>query len=444
MDLIGGEIRALYRKYLISSLTGAVVLSVYSFVDTIAVGQSEGAAGAAAMAVINPLFGIIVFFAVLCGAGGSVLYGNLKGQGRDGEANAAFSAALLLMAAVTAALWAVFLLFPRPLLAAFGANGAIIDKTMEYAGLIIAAIPLFIAPIFLGSFLRNDGAPELAMLAVMIGGAVNILGDWLLVFPLGMGMRGAALATVTGTAVQTAVMLLHFFRRRCTLRPVRPRGILSAARRIAVIGFGAGALDLGTVVLAVIMNNRILHYGNTVCLAVYGVASTIAALFQALFSGVGQAIQPIVSVNFGAGQQERVRRVWRLSLGTVLVMGAMFAALGQLFPQQITALFVDATEEILAAAPGIIRPYFLLFPGMGITVLATYYLQSTMQSGRSMTVALLRGVAVSGLLLLVLPLFMGILGVWLALPLAEALVAIPALLFVRGRGNDPSNLTTGG
>ena len=431
MDLINGDIRAIYRKYLISSLTGAVVLSVYSFVDTIAVGQSEGAAGAASMAVINPLFGIIVFFAILCAVGGSVLFSNRMGQGKTEEARGYFTAAVLLMTAVTAVLWSVFLLFPRPILTLFGADHSIYDKMMEYAWRIILAMPLFIAPIFLASFLRNDGAPHLAMTAVIVGGCVNMLGDWLLVFPLGMGMRGAALATVAGTTVQLLVMLRHFARKGCGLRFVRPKRIWAAFGEILQVGFGAGVLDLGTVVLSVIMNNQILRYGNTDCLAVYGVAATILALLQALFCGVGQAIQPIVSVNFGANRPARVARTWRMALVTVLILGVLFTAVGLLFPREITALFVDATEEILLAAPGIIRPFFLVYLFMGITVLATYHLQSTMQSGRSMLVALLRSVIVSGILLLVLPLFLDLLGVWLALPLAELLVAVPALRFVR-------------
>lgn len=439
MDLIKGDIRALYRKYLISSLTGAVVLSVYSFVDTIAVGQSEGAAGAASMAVINPLFGIIVFFAVLCAVGGSVLFSNRKGQGKEDEANGYFTAAVLLMAGITVVLWAVFLLLSRPIMTLFGADSSIFDKMMEYAGLIILGIPLFIAPIFLASFLRNDGAPQLAMAAVIAGGCVNMLGDWLLVFPLGMGMRGAALATVAGTTVQLLVMLRHFAGGKCSLHFVRPQRFAQAAAEIIKVGFGAGVLDLGTVVLSVIMNNQILRYGNTDCLAVYGVAATIMALLQALFSGVGHAIQPIVSVNFGANRPERVEKTWRMALATELILGVLFTAIGLLFPRQITALFVDATADILQAAPGIIRPFFLVYLFMGITVLATYHLQSTMQSGRSMLVALLRSVVVSGFLLLILPLFLGLLGVWLAIPLAELLVAIPALCFVRSQKSSAAN-----
>ena len=124
--------------------------------------------------------------------------------------------------------------------------------------------------------------------------------------------------------------------------------------------------------------------GNTTnALAIYGVVATITSLFQALFCGVGQAIQPIVSANCGAKHPERIREVWDMALITVLLMGAGFTCLGELFPKQIISLFIAATPEVLQAAPGILRPFFLLFVSLGVTVLSTYYLQSTMQGNVS-------------------------------------------------------------
>ena len=181
------------------------------------------------------------------------------------------------------------------------------------------------------------------------------------------------------------------------------------------------------------MNNQIMRYGGATELSVYGVAATIASLFQALFCGVGQAVQPLVSANFGAGKTERIRSVLRMAMLTVLVMGVLFTALGELLPVQITRLFTAATPEVIAAAPTIYRLYFLLFPPLGVTVLATYYLQSVMQDRRSMLIAVLRSAVVSGALLLLLPLLLDINGVWLAMPLSELLVAALALFFLYGR-----------
>ena len=122
-----------------------------------------------------------------------------------------------------------------------------------------------------------------------------------------------------------------------------------------------------------------------------------------------------------------------MSLTTVIVLGIGFTAVGELFPTQIVRLFMDVTSEVLAAAPGIIRPFFLLFLFLGITVLATYHLQSIMHGTMSMVIAVLRSVVISGLLLFVLPLFLDITGVWIAMPISEFIVAVVALLYIYKR-----------
>lgn len=433
MDFITGDIKQLYRKFLTASMASAMVMSIYSFVDTIAVGQSEGPAGAAAMAVITPLYGVLIFLGILCGVGGSVLYGNARGEGKEEKANALFTAATGLMLFLILLVWIIFALFHQQIFTFFGADTELMPKVMEYARWLIWFLPVFILPTFISSFIRNDGAPGLAMAAVIIGGCVNIFGDWFFVFPLGLGMTGAAMATVLGTSVQVIIMCIHFFTKKCTLRIVKPNHVKPAICQTLGIGFGASILDLGTVILSIIMNNQIMRYGDTNALAVYGVVATITSLFQALYCGVGQAIQPIVSANCGAMQADRIKQVWKKSLTTVIVLAIGFTAVGELFPTQIVRLFMDVTPEVLTVAPGIIRPFFLLFLFLGVTVLATYHLQSIMHGRMSMMIAVLRSVVISGLLIYILPLVMGILGVWVAMPISELIVAIIAMLYIQKR-----------
>lgn len=430
MDFLKDDVRRLYRQFLVPSVGSALVMSIYSSVDTIAVGQAEGELGTAAMAVVTPLYSFFVFLAILCGVGGSVLMSNAKGKGENEKGNAYYTASMLVMGVLTAVFWGVLLLFHRQILTFFGADEIIMPKAMEYARWIIWFTPVFIAPTFLSSFVRNDGAPTLAMAAVIFGGCVNMFGDWFLVFPMGMGMEGAAIATVTGTSVQVIVMCSHFFRKKCNLKLVMPCQLGQGIRKIFDIGFGASVLDLGTVAIAFFMNNQIQRYGGTMELGIYGVVAAITSLFQALFCGVGQAIQPLISANHGAGNHDRVKTFWRYGLITSLVMGIVFTLLGELFPRQITQLFINATPEALAAAPEIFRQFFLLFPFLGITVLATYYLQSILHGKMSMVVAILRSVLISGLLILILPMVMDINGVWLALPASECLTAGIALWYI--------------
>lgn len=430
MDYLTSSTKALYRKYLIASLGSALVITIYSFVDTIAVGQSEGPAGTAAMAVITPIFGILVFFGILFGIGGSVLMNNAKGEGNEEKGNAYFTTALILVVGFTVVTWVLFARFSKPILFFFGATQGTLPLVMRYVQWLIRCWPIFIFSTFIGAFVRNDNAPELVMAGVISGGCFNIFGDWFFVFPLGMGMEGAAIATVLGTTLQCLILCSHLFRKCCGLKLAKPFRMGKAIRKLFVIGIGASLLDLGTVVLSTITNNQILRYGSEVELAIYGVMTTIAALVQAMYCGVGQAIQPLVSANFGGRQYGRVRQFLKMSVVTVLIMGVLFTVLAECLPVPIVQLFMDATPEVLAAAPDSMRLYSLLYLFLGFTVLSTYYLQSVMRDRASMAIGILRSLVVSGLLLYLLPLFWGINGVWLALPISECIVTVVAAVFL--------------
>ncbi len=430
MDYLKDNIKTLYFKLLFPSIIGAVVMSIYSFVDTIAVGQSEGVPGTGAMAVIAPIYGIMVFLAILCGVGGSVMMGIARGEGKWEKGNACFTAACLLMTVMAAVVWMILLFFSEPVFCLFGANDEVMPKTIEYGRLIIWFFPVFVFTIFIPAFIRSDGAPKLVMTAVITGGCINMFGDWFLVFPMGLGMTGAAVATVVGTSVQAIILGSYFLRKQCKLKLVKPRHYLRGFLRIFRIGIGAGALELGTIVIGAVMNNRILAYGGTTELAVYGVIATIMCLLQALFGGVGQAIQPLASANYGAMQPERIRKLWRYSLVTVILMGILFMVIGELIPVQITKMFMDADASVLAVVPMAFRLHFLVYIFLGVTVLAAYYLQSIAKEAASIVVGFSHSVILSSAACYLLPALLGMLGVWLALPLAELIIAVAALIYV--------------
>ncbi len=436
MNFLTDDVKKLYFKFLTASIMSALVVSIYAFVDTIAVGQSEGPMGTAAMAVITPLYGVFGFFSLMCGIGGSVLMSKAKGEGHEEKGNAYFTAALMLLAIIMVTFWVILGLFHKQIFRFFGADDTLMGKVMEYARWMLIFFPAFITPSCLGAFIRNDGAPQRAMMAVIAGGSVNVFGDWFFVFPMGMGMEGAAIATVAGVFTQICVMSTHFFGKRCKLKLCKPKVPKIAIRNILKVGFCAGVIELGTVIIAIFMNNQIMKYGGTTELAVYGVIVTIFQLFSAMFSGVGQAIQPLVSSNYGAGNHHRNAGFWKLAFVTVLIFGGVFTAVGELFPVQITRVFIDATPEVIHAAPGIFRRFFLLYLVSGVSVLSIYYLQSTMRNRTAVMISVLKGAVVSGVFIMILPIFMGIRGVWLAMPCSEFLVAMLAYTMVK-RGRKP-------
>lgn len=409
----------------------AVVTSIYSIVDTIAVGQSQGPDGTAAMAVITPVWSLTVFFGLLSGIGGAVLMSKEKGSDNEHEGNNFFSVALIAMLGLTAILWVLFTFFKRNLFFLFGANEEIMPLVLEYANWIVAFFPVFLLSPFISAFIRNDDAPNLAMTAVIVGAVFNMFGDWFLVFPMNMGMAGAALATVLGNAIQLVILCSHFLSKSCKLKFVKPRNFSGNVIKIFLTGSSSGLLELANAILISLFNYKIMKYAGSATLAVFGVICTCASLFQALFCGVGQAAQPIISTNYGAGQNDRIHKTFRMSVATVVIIGIIFALLGFLAPNILVKLFMDATPEVLEIAPSVIRIYFSSFLLMGINVLSMYYFQSIMQTRISLAISLLRGIAISGLLINVLPAFLGITGIWWTMPITEVVIAIMAIFFMK-------------
>lgn len=435
MDLLKDKIGSLYLKFLAPSLFSALVTTIYSFVDTIAIGKGVGTDGAAACAVIYPIMGVASLFGFLCGIGGSVRFGKARGEGRMEKANAYYTASLILVLVLTALVWPFTALFRKEIFTLFGASSALMPLVLEYGDWIIGTFPAFILSAYFTCMVRCDGAPNVVMGAVIAGGIFNVFGDWFLVFPMGMGMAGAAIATAGGTVIQLFVLCAYLFSQKSSLTLVRPWKLTKAFFKSVTAGFSASVLEFAFIILTCILNNQIMRYGGETALAVFGVVLTCSGMFQHIFTGVGQTIQPIATTNFGAGQIRRIASLRRISELTVIAMGIVFMLSGILFPAQIICFFMDATPEVLSAAPGIMRIYFISFLFMGINIWATFYFQSILRTRTSTVLSLLRGLILSGLLLYLLPAWLGLDGVWWAMVLTEGIVAAVTLacVFVTNR-----------
>lgn len=430
MDLLKDNIGKLYMKFLFPSLFSALVTTIYSFVDTIAIGQGVGADGAAACAIIYPIFGIASLFGFLCGIGGSVRYGKARGEGENEKANAYYTASLILVLILTVITWPLTALFKTQIFTLFGADSSLMPLVLEYGDWIIWTFPAFILSSYFTCMVRCDGAPNVVMGAVIAGGVFNIFGDWFLVFPMDMGMAGAAIATAGGTVIQLIVLCAFLFTKRSHLKVVRPWRPSKAFFKSVTAGFSASVLEFAFIALTCILNNQIMRYGGAVALSVFGVVLSCSGMFQHIFTGVGQAVQPVATTNYGAGQIRRIGTLRHISEWTVLLMGICFMLSGLLFPTQIIRFFVDATPEVLEASPEIMRTYFISFLFMGINIWATFYFQSIMRTRTSTVLTVLRGIVISAVLLYLLPLWLGISGVWWAMVLTEGIVTVITLICI--------------
>ena len=437
MDLLHGNIRSVFTKFVSASIGSSLIVSIYTLVDMIAVGQYEGPLGSAAMACLQPMFTLFIALGLLFGIGGSVMFSITRGQGAVDKSNQFFTVATVASLVVSAVVLLAFVLFQAQLLTLFGADADLLPYCLSYTRWLTLAVPFFLMAQVLSAFLRNDNAPFLATLSTILGGGFNIFGDWFFVFEKDMGIAGAGLATFLGQVITVVVLLYHFFRKQNTLRFVRPQHLWGDLRAVCTTGFAPFIVDISLGATIALFNNQILRLSDADHLAVYGVITNCVVLFQCSFYAVGQAIQPLVSINHGAQQHDRVRQLLRLSLITAAGMGVLFCGVTELFPTPILRLFMDVTDSVLAIGPAILRVYGIGFLLMGGSIVASYYFQSILQSGRSLLISLLRGFFFSAALLVLLPILFGFDAIWWGIPVAELLTLLVSVLLRKKAASEP-------
>ena len=433
MDFLNSNIKPMYFKYLSAAFGSAMITSVYSIVDTAMVGQYHGPQGTAALAVVAPVWNIIYSLGLLMGIGGSVIFSTKRGSAENssGAEQQYFTAAGIGSVLLAALAWLGLLLFERPLLTFFGADDALLLLAREYMRPIKCVFPLFLFNQMLAAFLRNDGAPALATLGVLSGGIFNIFGDYFFVFSCDMGIYGAGLATAIGSGISFLVMLTHFFSRRNTLRLVKPEKLLRKLREITVTGFSTFFIDVAMGILTVLFNRQIMQYLGADALAIYGPIIQVSTFVQCCAYSVGQASQPIISTNFGAGKGDRIRETLRLALWTTVFFGVFWTALSMVCPNIYIRIFMDSTPEILDMAPAIIRTYALSFLLLPFNIFSTYYFQAIMKPKAAFVVSVARGLVISGILIMLLPALGSADTIWLAMPVTELLVMLYAASTIR-------------
>lgn len=432
MDLLNGNIKPVYFKYLSAAFGSAMITSVYSIVDMAMVGQYQGPDGTAALAVVAPVWNIIYSLGLLMGIGGSVIFSILRGKAtqKAENENEYFTTAVIGSVMLSIIAWLAIILFEEPILSFFGANTDLLLLAKLYLKPIKIVFPLFLFNQMLAAFLRNDNNPELATIGVLAGGLFNVFGDYIFVFAFDMGIFGAGLATAIGSAISFIVMISHFCSKKNTLAFRKPTNIVRQLKEITVTGFSTFFIDVAMGILTVLFNRQIMKYLGTNALAVYGPIVNVSTFVQCCAYSVGQASQPIISINFGAKQWNRIKETLQYALYTVAAFSLFWTVLSLTYPNLYIYIFMKPTADILMIAPAIIRFYSISFILLPINIFSTYYFQALMKPRAAFLVSVFRGFFFSGILIMLLPVIAGANSIWFAMPITELLVAFYAIFMI--------------
>ncbi len=431
MDFLKDDVKPVYFKYLKAAFGSAMITSIYSIVDMAVVGQYEGTLGTAALAVVAPIWNIIYSLGLLMGIGGSVIFSTLKGQNNSDDSNKYFTSSIIGSIILSIITWILFVVFEKQILIFFGADETLLSLAYEYLRPIKVILPLYLFNQMLAAFIRNDNNPNLATIGVLSGGLFNCVGDYAFVFIFKMGIYGAGLATSIGSLISFIVMVTHFFNERCSLKFVKTDKLFCKLKEITVTGFSTFFIDVAMGILTILFNKQIMKYLGSDALSIYGPIINISTFAQCCAYSVGQASQPIISMNFGAKQYERIKEVLSLALKTCLVFGLFWTLLSLIYPNLYIYMFMKPTENILKIAPSIIRRYGISFLILPFNIFSTYFFQAISKPNIAFVVSVLRGLVISGILIYALPVIFNGNAIWLTMSITELLVVVYASIMMK-------------
>ena len=420
-----------FGRYVSLSVLGMIAVSCYILADTFFVAQGLGTTGLAALNLAIPVYNVIHGTGLLLGMGGATKFSILKSQGAHRRADSVFTHTLG-MAAAAAAVFALVGALGAPQLAALlGADGETAAMTGTYLRVLLLFAPAFLCNDVLVCFVRNDGAPQLAMAATLSGSLANVVMDWFFIFPCGMGIFGAVLATGFSPVIGVIVQSPHWLGRRgFHLRQVRPR--LRTAGQVLALGVPSLLDQLSGAVVMITFNTLILGLTGNTGVAAYGVVANLSLVVLSVYTGIAQGIQPLVSRAWGQGQRAALQRLLRYALGTALVFSAALYLVFFLGAGPIAGVFNSEQDPAMQAiACQGLRLYFLAAPFAGVNIILAVYFASVEQAVPAQAVSLLRGILVILPMAVALAAAFGMVGVWVAFPVSEALVALVAWALLR-------------
>lgn len=402
----------IFLSYLWPSAAGALVSSVYILIDTIFIGRIFGSQGLAALDLALPLYNVFMALGYLLGVGGAAAYSIRLGQDQSIIWHSILGG-LGLSAVVS---------LGGQLLLARSCPSMVYLR--DYLGVLLIFAPFFIFTALLAPIVTNDGAPRLAMWALACGAGLNIILDFLFIVGFGWGMAGAALATGLAAMCSAGILAVRFLSAR-TGMDLAPRPL---SRQVALViitnGFPSFLAELGAGLTILFFNRVLMSLAGEEGVAVHGILANISLVCLALFTGIGQASQPLVSHNYGLRRWRGVRQVRNLALASAVLLGTIICLSGQIFPRAIAAVFVRGDSELLTAAVRGIRLYFWAFLPMGANAALMIYYQSLEFARHAALLSVGRICLFIPLGLVLLPSWLGLEGVWLVMPFAECLSLI--------------------
>ena len=415
----------LLMQYTIPAIIAMIAASLYNITDSIFIGHGVGSMALSGLAITFPLMNLAAAFGSLVGVGGAASLSLRLGQKDYGTANKILGNVIALNIIFGLSFSVPLLIFLTPVLYFFGAS----EQTLPYAHdfMVIILSGNLVTHIYMGmnALLRSSGQPQKAMFATICTVLINLVLNPLFIFGFGWGIRGSAFATVIS---QFIVMMwqfrlfnnkssfIHFKRASFKLKATIVNGIVA-------IGLAPFLMNAASCVIVVLINHGLITTGGDLAVGAYGIVHRVAFLFIMIVMGLNQGMQPIAGYNYGAGLYTRVKEVLKKSIFVATVIMIIGFSIVELFPHAVAAIFTTDDELTNLAVTGL-RYVFMFYPLVGFQMVVSTFFQSIGMAKKAIFLSLTRQVLFLIPLLIILPQRLGILGVWLSLPVADCISVI--------------------
>lgn len=405
-----------FFKYITTNIIGLIGISCYILADTYFISKGTGSNGLAALNVSIPAFNLMQALGLMIGIGAATRFS--LSQNKHIFTQAVYFVLICSSVFVLAGIFGT-----EPLARLLGANETILTLTASYLRVLLIFAPFFMMNNLLISFVRNDDKPKLAMIGMGLGSISNIILDYLFIFPLGMGMFGAALATGISPLVSMLVLSRHFLRKENTFHLYQVRLRLAPLKDISFLGISSFITEMANGIVILVFNMIIYRLSGNIGIAAYGVIANIALVVMALFTGLTQGMQPLLSREYGSGRRQNIGKIYKYGFAVCLFIASLTYLITFFFADHIIAAFNSEQSMELAAIAGIgMKLYFISIFFAGFNIMNAGFFSAVDEPKKGFLIAILRGLLLIIPVVFLLSALWGLNGVWLSLAVTDFLV----------------------
>lgn len=424
-----------FFKYVLQSVAGMIGISVYILADTLFISIHSGADGLTVLNLVLPIYGVIYAIGAMIGIGSATRYAITKSKGEK-DTDFYFTNALLWSAMISIPFILLGILAPLQVLQVMGADPAIAQLGTSYLRIVLIDTPFFMINYTFTAFARNDNAPTIAMYGALSGSLFNIIFDYIFMFPLGLGLAGAALATAFCPIVTMLVCCIHYFGKHNNVGFKWKFPSVKLLFSCCQLGVSAFVGEIASAVTTMIFNVLILGIAGNTGIAAYGVIANISLIVMSVFNGISQGAQPLISNRYGRGRKKDVKTLLSLSIVISLIVEIMIIILTWVFTDTMIGIFNSEGNEILLDYAHVgMRLYFLGYVFAGINIVLVGYFSATDRGAQAFVASILRGALAIAVCAIIMSKLWGMNGVWLSFLASEIITFFVIMIISNPKEN---------